>query len=276
MKRFIQGLAFALGAVALVGVGMAAASAGQEVGMVRLPGNGPAPTAAGPTRAPGAIEPEAQGTVYVPITPCRLLDTRIGAPLTDGDRAFKVSGTLAPQGGSNTCGIPPAASAVSLNLTAISADGQPGFVRGWPTGAPPANATLINFAPSINASNAVEVPVCTGACASDLTLRSVGSAHLVGDAVGYHVPTMHARIGADGSVFSGSSRVESAVRTRAGRYVVTFDRDLTGCSATASIDGGPYDASATLVGDQAVVDTWQMTGGNPVAADLWFYLTVTC
>lgn len=276
MKRFFQGLACALGAVLLVGVGMAAANARQGQADGRPPGNGPAPSG---VRAPeGTILPEAAGTTYVPIAPCRVFDTRFaGGPMDNAQRSFKVSGALAAQGGSNTCGIPASASSVALNLTGVAANGTGGFVRGWAAGEPPVQATLLNYSSALSASNAVDVPVCTGTCTAALTLRTYGgAADLVGDVVGYHVPELHARIGADGSIYSGSSRVVSASHPRTGRYVVRFDRDLTGCSVTAGVDGGQYGASANPVGEDVVVDTWHLVGGAPVALDLWHFVTVTC
>lgn len=278
MKRFFQGLAFALGAVLLVVAGMAAANARQTPADDRPAGNGPSDPAA-TTRAPvGTIQPEAPGSTYVAIAPCRLFDTRsVGGAMDEAQRSFRVSGALASQGGSNTCGIPSSATSVTVNLTGLAVGTDRGFVRGWAFGEPPAQATLLNFAPALNASNAVEVPLCTGTCSSDLTLRTFGgAANLVGDAVGYHVPDLHARIGSDGTIYSGSDRVVSASHPREGRYVVTFDRDLEGCSVATSIDGGQYFASGSPAGNQVVVDTWQLVSGAPSALDLWFFLTVTC
>src|SRR5258706_3819739 len=62
--------------------------------------------------------------VYTPVTPCRIIDTRLaGGPIAGGTtRSFRVTGTdLSAQGGSATgCGIPsgPATAAV-INFVAV-------------------------------------------------------------------------------------------------------------------------------------------------------------
>src|SRR5258706_13239493 len=69
--------------------------------------------------------------VYPPVTPCRIIDTRLaGGPIAGGTtRSFRVTGTdLSAQGGSATgCGIPsgPATAAV-INFVAVNPRGPRG------------------------------------------------------------------------------------------------------------------------------------------------------
>ncbi|MCB0971199.1 MAG: tandem-95 repeat protein, partial [Acidimicrobiales bacterium] len=77
------------------------------------------------------------GAVYVPITPCRVVDTRVsGGALGDREiRDYAVSGSggaFAGQGGqANGCGIPEGALAVEASVTAVS-PADSGFFRAWP------------------------------------------------------------------------------------------------------------------------------------------------
>ena len=103
-------------------------------------GNGPATitTTVGP------------GLHFVPVTPCRLADTRDGQTISGGtSRDFAV-----PQLG---CGIPATALAYSLNVTAVP-PGYLGYLTIWPTGQARPNASTLNSWEGIVVANASIVP----------------------------------------------------------------------------------------------------------------------
>ena len=80
---------------------------------------------------------------FVPVTPCRVADTRgpagpFGSPQIagGGTRSFIIPNSV--------CGIPATAQAYSLNVAAVPA-GPLGFLTLWPTGkAQPVASTLIS------------------------------------------------------------------------------------------------------------------------------------
>ncbi len=96
---------------------------------------------------------------FVPVTPCRVVDTRnplgpLGGPplASSATRSFPI-----PQG---ACGIPSTAVAYSLNLTAVP-NGPLGYVTLWPTGESMPIVSLLNsFAGRVKA-NAAIVPAGT-------------------------------------------------------------------------------------------------------------------
>ncbi len=93
------------------------------------------------------------GAGFTPVTPVRLYDSRdTGARFGGGEeRSFQVVGS--------TPGAPTGASAVAINLTAISPDG-PGYVRVYPCGAPSAaEISSINFGAGDIRANTVVTPV---------------------------------------------------------------------------------------------------------------------
>jgi len=120
----------------------------------------------------------AEGHGFYTVTPCRSVDTRDpspGAPLSAGvPRPFAIAGT---------CGIPPTARAVSLNLTVTGATGN-GNVRLYPGGTAPPPTSTINFGAGLTrANNAISLLGTEG----DLTalLSSAPSAHVIIDVNGY-------------------------------------------------------------------------------------------
>jgi len=128
---------------------------------------------------------------FVPITPCRLLDTRQpgagGAFGNSEQRSFRAVGTLDFQGGSNNCGIPNTASAIHVNFTAVNPSGF-GYLRAWPFGQAEPGATLMAFTQGPGISNATALAICYK-CASEFNVKIyLAPTELVADAVGYYVP----------------------------------------------------------------------------------------
>jgi hypothetical protein len=143
--------------------------------------------------------------IFVPIAPCRIVDTRftqLGAdPLAAGEtRFFHVVGSNQPftaQGGTaGGCGIPPYSlgqpqvEAVLFNFVAVGPTG-PGHLTAW--GDPPIpDASVLNYTSAaatggLNIANAVLLPISQDQVAGDdLAVRaSVSSTHLVIDVMGY-------------------------------------------------------------------------------------------
>lgn len=86
-------------------------------------------------------------SLYVPATPCRVVDTRVagGQVPANGQRTWQVTGTtgFAPQGGT-ACGVPTGATAVEATVTAVGPS-TTGFLRIWPAGGPVPTATILNY-----------------------------------------------------------------------------------------------------------------------------------
>lgn len=228
-----------------------------------------------------------QSETYTGITPCRIADTReAGGPIVSTTRTFKASGNLAAQGGSN-CGIPDNATSIAVNLTAITT-GSTGFFRAWAYGGPSSAATLLNYAPGLNPTNQVNIPLCrkpmtgTDPCVGDnaFTMRNFGSANLVADAVGYYTPPMYALVTETG-VIDQSSGVLQVTRTPGepvGAYNIKFDRNVRDCAASTSdlVWDTSHDVSIELGGGSNDLGEVVVTRPDNSLADTWFYVTVTC
>lgn len=226
-------------------------------------------------------------TTFVPISPCRIIDTRnAGGKLTpaEGSRVFDVAGSgasFAAQGGkANGCGIPTGATAIETTITAV--DAQSGFLRVWPANTSAPNATFMNYDDAFNVSNtgAVGINGCPVVCLinTDLRIRAFGNpTHVVVDVNGYYIRQMGAVVAGDGTL-NDSNRANDANKLATGQYEVIFDRDVSDCVYTASPSNG---SSATA----AVVDP---RSGNPngvfvyltndagSTVDAQFYVDVTC
>jgi hypothetical protein len=142
-----------------------------------------------------APSPAQADLVYTPVTPCRIIDTRIaGGPIAAGStRNFFVAGTgMGFQGGPAAgCGVPlgPATAAV-INLVAVVPAGA-GDLRITPFGTAIPLASIINYAsvPGLNLANGPAITICNSAttsCGFDITIQADASAtDLVADVQGY-------------------------------------------------------------------------------------------
>jgi hypothetical protein len=117
---------------------------------------------------------------YYTLTPCRLFDTRQTAHLANGSvRTFA---------GAGLCAIPPAARAISINLSATAATGN-GYVAVYPADAAAPVTSSLNFLMSLTRSNNAIVPLARNGTGT-IAVRSVvegspGLVDLIVDVNGY-------------------------------------------------------------------------------------------
>jgi hypothetical protein len=162
------------------------------------------PASSGPAAPPTVAATPSPGDpasdlLYVPITPCRIIDTRLAGGKVNASevRDYRVAGTAGfdAQGGkSGGCGIPigastPLAAAVMLNFVAVQPEGS-GDLRSWPFGqSVPLAAVLTydNLGPFFSISNGIVVPITgVNSVAADLSVRAdFNRTHLVVDVTGY-------------------------------------------------------------------------------------------
>jgi hypothetical protein len=132
------------------------------------------------------------GAVYVPITPCRVVDTRLaGGPLTNREiREYQIGGTgpiFAAQGGrTGGCNIPTNASAAEASVTAVSPTTS-GFFRAYPADQPMPNATFLNYARNQDITNTGSITMASTGT-TDIKARNFsGTSHYVIDIQGYYI-----------------------------------------------------------------------------------------
>jgi PKD repeat protein len=123
-----------------------------------------------------------QPTTYVPLTPSRLLDTRVGNGLSGPfsaniPRTFQVAGRG---------GVPAGATAVTGNLTVTAQTGG-GYVYLGPSPIPSPPTSTLNFPSADTRANGLAVALGPGGTLS-ATFAPSGTTDLVFDVTGYFVP----------------------------------------------------------------------------------------
>ncbi len=120
---------------------------------------------------------------FVPLEPCRLLDTRDASSGAGGRLRAGVAVGLDVVGGS--CGVPAEASAAAIVVTAVEPDG-PGFVAVWPAGTPQPPTSVLNYGVGQVVANSQIVPLGAD---GRLSMLSLATTDLVVDVMGYFVPS---------------------------------------------------------------------------------------
>ncbi|RYF38685.1 MAG: hypothetical protein EOO38_24420, partial [Cytophagaceae bacterium] len=144
--------------------------------------------------APKSFGDLAADLVFTPVTPCRIVDTRVtgvrlAANSTTPLDASNPGGNFALQGGSysSDCGVPANPAAISLSVTALD-NLTTGYIRVFPFdktsshGSPVAINSVMT-----NVNNDIVVPGCQG-CTQELKVFSTANTHYAAFVTGYFMP----------------------------------------------------------------------------------------
>ena len=148
---------------------------------------------------PGAID-----TTFVPISPCRLTDTRPAPDRIGPHSTFSSNDTrkITTRQNAGNCTIPSAATGLSLNVTAVNTQ-MATHLTIWP-GGPVPNASSLNPAPGTVAFNAVNTPLASDGSFAVRNFR--GTVDVIIDVNGYY--TKSSLVGIADSLDAGSDWID--------------------------------------------------------------------
>lgn len=205
---------------------------------------------------------------YEPLTPARILDTRVGNGLS-GRFIANTPRTLQVTGRG---GVPADAVAISGNLTVVGQTGS-GYVSVTPLPDATPSTSTINFPSGDTRANGLTIPLSPTGTVSAVYKRSSGSTHLLLDVTGYYVEdTTGLRFYAlePGRLMDTRS---SSLTQLTGRFVSSQPRTL----ATGGHVGVPADALAitgnlTVVGQSSAgyVSVTKTPTANPTVSTINF------
>ena len=188
---------------------------------------------------PSSLGQNFQDLVYTPLTPCRIVDTRIAVAgaLTGGAvRLFDVDSTnLTAQGGSSTgCGIPlGVAQAVTMTIIAVQPSGQ-GYLTAFGLTARP-HASVLNYGANDVIADTAIIPVVPGG-GDDFALFSLATTHVVVDVLGYFAASSATRL--------DCTTVQSDVVAVPVNLLTNIDAF---CPAGRAATGGGYDTAESTI-----------------------------
>lgn len=222
------------------------------------------------TQALGAA---ASDLVFTPITPCRILDTRVvGGPIAGGlDRDFKAvvgaGGNFSSQGGSATdCGAVAAGqAAVVINLTAVT-PGAAGFATAYPFGANRPLASSVNYTAGAIVNNTVVVKLPSPLTLLDFRLYTFATSNFVADIVGFYSPPSATAL--ECNTVNGAS-TSVAASAYIGLSTVNCPATYTPVSIAISASNNVVVADSYLTGQMGQVFVKNLSpNAQPVSAQL--------
>jgi hypothetical protein len=286
MKKSLRMTVAAAVAVAALTAGLTSASAALTHPTPIPPGGqaqgqGAHPEGVTPQAVP--LRPAKSEAVFVSLTPCRILDTRVhgGAMAVNATRTFNVGGTsgFVPQGGkSGGCGIPTSATAIAATIGSVGQT-HPGYLTAWPSNLARPLASNLNYGVGQPIATGGTISVQPGVGASLKIFNFGGPTQTWVDVTGYYAPQMAGMIAPDGSIYSGTSRIVSASQISTGVYRVNFDTDVSYCTPMVdTYNGHVYGSAYAFNGNSVVVYTWYIdaTTHLEVPNSYYVYLSVTC
>jgi hypothetical protein len=224
-------------------------------------------------------------SIYVPITPCRVADTRsstAGIMRHGKSRPFNIRGTtgFSGQGGTSAgCGIPAAATAVTVNTTTLNTTGD-GTMTNYPAGATRPKSVFVTYRKGVPITSNPTFALASGSDPSIKIYTSKSSnADLIIDVTGYYIPQIQALVNPSGSIYSGSPRVLSVTKLGTGYFRVETDTDVTYCTPMVhTYYSNEYASASTLSSTGVYVHVWYIDAVThaETPVDDYFYLTVTC
>jgi len=189
----------------------------------------------------------ASALAFYPVTPCRIVDTRIGTgPLAgpslpaQGSRSFPVL--------SSSCNLPSTAQAYSLNVTAVP-NTTLDYLTSWPTGGSVPNVSTLNAPTGEITANAAIVPAGTS---GEVSIFVSDAANVILDVNGYFAPP------GTGGLSLYTVTPCRALDTRPNGFTGTTPVDVEGSACAPPSTAQSYVLNATVVpsGDLDYLTLW--------------------
>lgn len=218
--------------------------------------------------------------VYTPLTPCRIIDTRlVGGPLaaesTRNFRAFTSTDFTAQGGAPGNCGIPQNVSAVTVTIASQAATSS-GYFTAFPfSEAMPVAATLnYNISiPGINVySNAADIRLCRPGCASEFSVYSKAQAQLIVDVTGYFAEPEATALDCTVASESGSLALLSGLQPKSVTCPAGYTSTGGGCGGVLGV--AVSNAQPLVVGGQPVGYRCDLVGS--LLGILGYEVSATC
>ncbi|MBZ5524461.1 MAG: hypothetical protein LAP21_19660 [Acidobacteriia bacterium] len=199
---------------------------------------------------------------FFPVTPCRLVDTRLAAgPLGGPSLAANTSRTLPLR--SSPCNLPATAQAYSLNYTVVP-KGALGFLTTWPAGQPQPLVSTLNAPTGAVTANAAIVPAAAN---GDVSVFVTNDSDLVIDVNGYFAAPATGGL----SFFSmPPCRVLDTRNALPGPFngAINIGVAATACGAPTTAQSFVFNATVVPPSALGFLTMWPQGGAQPLVSTL--------
>jgi hypothetical protein len=203
---------------------------------------------------------------FIPVTPCRVADTRL-ATGTFGGPTMAAGSTRNFPIPSSSCGIPSTATAYSLNVTVVPAGGPLFYLTIWPTGQAQPVVSTLNSDSGLVVANAAIVPAGTSATGGAVSVYVTNATDVILDIDGYFVAQTFLSSNATSLALGAGSSALGQYNTAIG-YAVLANNNPNGTG-----DGDANGEYNTGVGSNALLSNTLGQGNTAIGADSLIYNT---
>jgi hypothetical protein len=206
----------------------------------------------------------ASALAFYPVTPCRLVDTRLAiAPLGGPSLAGGAARTFPIR--SSPCNVPAAAQAYALNFTSVPRVASLGFLTTWPAGQSQPLVSTLNAPTGVVTANAAIVPAGTN---GDVSVFVTDASDLIIDINGYFAPPAPGGL----SLYNLSPCRVLDTRNPSGTPPFTGTMNVsvptTNCSAPASAQSYVLNATVVPPGLLGFLTLWPQGATQPLVSTL--------
>lgn len=226
----------------------------------------------GASMLPSKLGQPGSDLVYTPMTPCRIVDTRIaGGPIAGGGMrsfvAFTSTDFTAQGGDASNCGIPANASALTVKITA-SQPSLNGYFTVYPSNEARPLASSLNYIVGVDTSNESHFRLCRPGCPTQFTVFSYAQTNVVIDVNGYFMEPVATPLDCTMAQQTGNLDLLSGLQARSVSCPAGYTATGGGCGGALGIGvsnsqplltaGQPTGWSCDLVGSLLSVLSYQV------------------
>ena len=132
---------------------------------------------------------DSNNMVFVPMTPCRIADSRLANNKLTANAVRGYYSYSAPGQGGNACASNPILPAGTANALAMTVTATQAAAGGWLTVTPDGSSgtsSALNFLPGVDIANSTVVQASGNASSSDFYISAAADVHVVVDLLGYY------------------------------------------------------------------------------------------
>jgi hypothetical protein len=246
----------------------------RDLNATACPGETVAPLLPQLRRDVGTTMGVTNGSTYHPLTPARVLDTRIGvgAPTARLGAKASIDVKVTGVGGVPAAGV----TSVVLNVTVTGASGPQSFLTVWPRGTSRPLASNLNFTAGVSVPNLVTARVGDGGSVS--IYNDAGTVDVVADVQGWYSNAVDA-VGSSYVPVNPARLLDTRAGTGTGGTVAPVPAGTLIQLQVAGAGGVPASGARAVVlnmtvdratGPESFLTVWPSAAPRPVASNLNF------
>jgi len=201
---------------------------------------------------------------FYPMTPCRLVDTRPGAPSTIVTGALTGGTSTALPILSSSCNVPATAAAYSLNVTLVP-PGPVAYLTVYPTGESLPVVSTMNDLTGTVAANAAIAPAGTGGSIEAYVTQTT---NLVVDINGYFAPVAEGALSLYALPPCRVLDTRNPTGTPPFEGTINVDVIGSGCGGTSAAQAYVFNATVVPQGPLGYLTLWPQGSVQPVVSTL--------